>query len=411
MKIYKVGGAVRDKLLGLPVKDRDWVVVGGNPEQLTALGYKAVGKDFPVFLHPDSKEEYALARTERKTAPGYKGFAFNTGADVTLAQDLQRRDLTINALAEDEQANIIDYFNGREDLKAGILRHISPAFVDDPLRVLRVARFAARFNFQVAAETRQLMQHISESGELDALVAERVWTELERALSEPFPVRFFEVMRDCNALQRVFPEIDRLFGIPQPALHHPEIDCGIHTLMVLEQAAKLSQDTLIRFAALVHDLGKGATPKEQWPSHRGHEERSVNLIHELCDRYRIPGRYRDLAVIVARHHLDCHRIAEMRADTILKKLEAMDALRRPDRFAQFLIACEADIRGRLGFEDRDYPQAQYLANTLAAACGIDTSAIQKEHLEGKEIAKAIAKMRINAIEKAIASSRENDYAG
>ncbi|HIE83027.1 MAG TPA: multifunctional CCA addition/repair protein, partial [Dehalococcoidia bacterium] len=311
MRVYKVGGAVRDKLLGLPVKDQDWVVVGSTPEELSELGYKPVGKDFPVFLHPDSKEEYALARTERKTAPGYKGFAFNTSTEVTLEEDLIRRDLTINALAEDDQSNIVDCFNGQEDLKAGILRHISPAFIEDPLRVLRVARFAARFNFQVADETGKLMQTISDSGELDTLVAERVWTELERALNEKHPVRFFDVLRDCGALEKVFPEIDRLFGVPQPELHHPEIDSGIHTMMVLEQSCKLTEDPLIRFAVLAHDLGKGTTPKAQWPSHRGHEERSVKLIHILCDRYRIPGRYRELAVIVARHHLDCHRIKEM----------------------------------------------------------------------------------------------------
>jgi tRNA nucleotidyltransferase (CCA-adding enzyme) len=403
MKVYKVGGAVRDKLLGLPVKDQDWVVVGSTPEELSELGYKPVGKDFPVFLHPDSKEEYALARTERKTAPGYKGFAFNTSTEVSLEEDLIRRDLTINALAEDEQSNIIDCFNGQEDLKAGILRHISPAFVEDPLRVLRVARFAARFNFQVADETGKLMQTISDSGELDTLVAERVWTELERALNEKYPVRFFEVLRDCGALEKVFPEIDRLFGVPQPELHHPEIDSGIHTMMVLEQSCKLTEDPLIRFAALVHDLGKGTTPKAQWPSHRGHEERSVKLIQVLCDRYRIPGRYRDLAVIVARHHLDCHRIKEMRADTILRKLEAMDAFRRPERFEQFLLACEADIRGRKGFENRPYPQAQYLQAAMAAANNIDTGIIQKESLSGKKIAEAIRKLRTRAIEDAIKS--------
>jgi tRNA nucleotidyltransferase (CCA-adding enzyme) len=404
MKVYKVGGAVRDKLLGLPVKDQDWVVVGSTPEELSELGYKPVGKDFPVFLHPDSKEEYALARTERKTAPGYKGFAFNTSTEVTLEEDLIRRDLTINALAEDDQSNIVDCFNGQEDLKAGILRHISPAFIEDPLRVLRVARFAARFNFQVADETGKLMQTISDSGELDALVAERVWTELERALNEKHPVRFFDVLRDCRALEKVFPEIDRLFGVPQPELHHPEIDSGIHTMMVLEQSCKLTEDPLIRFAALVHDLGKGTTPKAQWPSHRGHEERSVKLIHILCDRYRIPGRYRELAVIVARHHLDCHRIKEMRADTILRKLEAMDAFRRPERFEQFLLACEADIRGRKGFENRPYPQAQYLQAAMAAADNIDTSIIQKENLSGKKIAEAIRKLRTSAIEDAIKSN-------
>jgi tRNA nucleotidyltransferase (CCA-adding enzyme) len=401
MKVYKVGGAVRDKLLGLPVKDRDWVVVGSTPEKLIELGYRPVGKDFPVFLHPESKEEYALARTERKTAPGYKGFVFNTSADLSLEEDLVRRDLTINALAEDEHANIVDCFNGQKDLKDGILRHISPAFIEDPLRVLRVARFAARFNFQVADETVELMQAISDSGELDTLVAERVWTEMERALSEAYPVRFFEVLKDCGALQKVFPDIDRLFGVPQPELHHPEIDSGIHTLMVLEQACKLSQDSQIRFAALVHDLGKGTTPKSQWPSHRGHEERSVGLILKLCDRYRIPGRFRELAVIVARHHLDCHRIKEMRADTVLRKLESIDAFRRPERFEQFLLACEADIRGRKGFEDRAYPQAGYLKNAFIAANEVDMQPIQNQQLVGKEIAKAIKLLRTTAIEDAI----------
>ncbi len=403
MKVYKVGGAIRDKLLGLPVKDRDWVIVGSTAEKLTELGYKPVGKDFPVFLHPESREEYALARTERKTAPGYRGFTFNTDIKVTLEEDLQRRDLTINALAEDEQSNIVDYFNGQQDLKAGILRHVSPAFVEDPLRVLRVARFAARFNFRVADETLQLMQVISESGELDSLVAERVWTETERALSEAYPVRFLEVLRDCGALQRVFPEIDCLFGIPQPEKHHPEIDCGIHTLMVLEQASLLSEDPVIRFAALVHDLGKGTTPQAQLPSHKGHEERSVGLIEKMCERYRAPVRFRELAVIVARHHLDCHRAAEMRADTILHKLEAMDAFRRPGRFDQFLIACEADIRGRKGFEDRPYPQAQYLKNALAAANAIDTSKVNHDDAGGREIAKRISALRIAAIKKVIES--------
>ncbi len=403
MKVYKVGGAVRDRLLGLTVKDQDWVVVGSTPEHLAQLGYKPVGKDFPVFLHPDSKEEYALARTERKTAAGYKGFAFNTNKEVTLEEDLQRRDLTINALAEDEHANIVDCFNGQEDLKAGILRHISPAFVEDPLRVLRVARFAARFNFRVADETKLLMKEISSSGELDTLVPERVWTELERALTETHPVRFFEVLKDCDALEKVFPEIDRLFGIPQPELHHPEIDSGVHTMMVLEQSCKLSTDPLIRFAALVHDLGKGTTPKEQWPSHRGHEERSVKLIQKMSDHFRIPGRYRELAVIVARHHLHCHRIKEMRPDTILKKLESMDAFRRPERFEQFLIACEADIRGRKGFEDRAYPQAQYLKSALVAARSVNTAEMDKENLSGKEIAKALRKLRIKAIKEATIS--------
>ncbi|MEX2525241.1 MAG: multifunctional CCA addition/repair protein, partial [Gammaproteobacteria bacterium] len=359
MKVYKVGGAVRDKLLGLPVKDRDWVVVGATPEEMTALGYRPVGRDFPVFLHPDSHEEYALARTERKTAPGYKGFSFNASPEVTLEEDLRRRDITINAMAEDENGVIIDPYNGRADLETGILRHVSEAFVEDPLRVLRVARFAARFGFRISDETLALMREISDSGELEALTPERVWTEMERALGEDRAPVFFQVLKDCGALVVLFPEIDRLFGVPQPERHHPEIDTGIHTLMVLEQACLMTADTRVRFAALVHDLGKGTTPKDRLPSHPSHEERGVKLIEKLCQRYRIPNRYRELAVIVSRYHLDCHRITEMRADTILKKLEGMDAFRRPDRFDDFLIACEADARGRKGFEDRDYPQPAF----------------------------------------------------
>ena len=398
MKIYQVGGAVRDKLLGLPVKDRDWLVVGGAPEEMLALGYKPVGKDFPVFLHPETHEEYALARTERKTAPGYKGFVFNTSPEVTLEEDLQRRDITINAIAEDEDGNIIDPFHGRVDLKQGILRHVSPAFVEDPLRVLRVARFAARFDFTVADETIQLMSEISQSGELSALVPERVWTELEKCLNEKFPVRFFDVLRQCEALEKIFPEIDRLFGIPQPEEYHPEIDCGIHTMMVLEQACQLTDDPCIRFASLVHDLGKGTTPKEELPAHKGHEERGVKLVKALCKRFRIPNRYRDLAVIVARHHLDCHRIREMRPATILKKLEAMDAFRRPDRFMQFLVACEADARGRKGLENRDYLQAGYFQSMLDAAVRIEMENIAGRDISGEDIAAEIRSLRKKAIE-------------
>lgn len=397
MKVYKVGGAVRDKLLGLPVKDIDWVVTGSTPEEFLEKGYTPVGKDFPVFLHPESKDEYALARTERKSGKGYKGFTFNTSPEVTLEEDLERRDLTINAIAEDENGAIIDCFNGRQDLEQGILRHISPAFAEDPLRVLRVARFAARFNFSVAEETLELLGEISESGELDTLVAERVWVETEKALNSPHPGKYFEVLRSCGALKQVFPEIDVLFGIPQPAKHHPEIDCGIHTLMVLDQACLLSEDPLIRFAALVHDLGKGTTPKSELPSHRGHEERSVKLIISLCERYRIPKRYKELAVIVARYHLDCHRIMEMKASTVLRKLEAMDVFRRPERLQQFLSACEADIRGRKGFEQRPYPQASYLNSLALAARSVDTKALSEEGLEGKDMAKAIAALRLDAI--------------
>ena len=405
MKIYQVGGVVRDRLLNLPVVDRDWVVVGATPEEMTALGYRAVGRDFPVFLHPDTHEEYALARTERKTGPGYKGFTFHAATDVTLEEDLRRRDVTINAMAEDEDGNLIDPFHGRDDLAAGILRHVSPAFVEDPLRVLRVARFAARFGFRIADETMALMHDISASGELQALTPERVWTETERALGEDKAPIFFTVLRDCHALPVLFPELERLYGVPQPPQHHPEIDTGVHTMMVLEQACRLTDDTAIRFAALVHDLGKGTTPRENWPSHPSHEERGAALIDALCDRYRIPNRYRDLAVITSRYHLDCHRIREMRADTVLKKLEGMDALRRPERFADFLIACEADARGRQGFEDRDYSQAAYFQTLLDAALAADTGGVDKEGLDGPAIAKAIRELRVEMIRDMIMALR------
>ena len=397
MKVYQVGGAVRDRLLGLPVKDRDWVVVGATPDEMRAQGFRPVGRDFPVFLHPDTHEEYALARTERKTAPGYKGFVFHASPEVTLDEDLRRRDVTINAMAEDEAGNLIDPFHGRDDLDAGILRHVSPAFVEDPLRVLRVARFAARFGFSIADETLALMREISASGELEALTPERVWTETERALAEDNAARFFTVLRECHALAVLFPELERLYGVPQPELHHPEIDTGVHTLMVLEQACRLSDDTTVRFAALVHDLGKGTTPKDRWPSHPSHEERGVVLMESLCERYRIPNRYRDLARITCRYHLDCHRIREMRAGTVLKKLEDMDALRRPQRFTQFLLACEADARGRKGFEDRDYSQAAYFQALLDAALAADTDSIDKEGLDGPAIAKAIRALRVEMI--------------
>jgi tRNA nucleotidyltransferase (CCA-adding enzyme) len=397
MKIYLVGGAVRDKLLGLPVTDRDWLVVGGTPAEMEALGYKPVGKDFPVFLHPETHEEYALARTERKTAPGYKGFAFNTSPEVTLEQDLARRDVTINAMAEDEHGLLIDPFHGCDDLKAKMLRHVSPAFAEDPLRVLRVARFAARFNFSVADDTLKMMTGISESGEIDALVPERVWTEMEKALHTGFPVRFFEVLRDCHALGKILPELDRLYGVPQPPLHHPEIDTGVHTMMVLEQAVKLTPDATVRFAALVHDLGKGTTPRDALPAHHGHEERGVKLIQNLCDRLRIPNRYRDLAIIVSRYHFICHKIAELRDDTVVSKLEAMDAFRQPERFERFLLACEADARGRTGFENKDYPQADKFRQYFRAANNIDTGSISMQGMSGSEIAAAVHRLRIAAV--------------
>lgn len=399
MQTYLVGGAVRDKLLGIPVKDRDWVVVGATPEDMLDKGFKAVGKDFPVFLHPETKEEYALARTERKSGKGYKGFTFHASTDVTLNDDLQRRDLTINAIAEDEEGNFIDPYGGKADLKEGLLRHVSPAFVEDPLRVLRVARFAASLGFKIAKETMALLKEISASDELDALVPERVWTEMEKALAGKYPARFILVLRSCNALEKLFPEIDALFGVPQPKEYHPEIDTGLHTIMSLNQSARLSTDPVIRFAALVHDLGKGTTPKDGLPSHHGHEARGVKIIDKLCKRYRIPNKYRELATCVSKFHLDCHRIQEMKPETIFKKLEQLDAFRRPERFEQFLIACEADARGRAGFEDRDYPQAEFFLKALNNAKEINASSIQGQGLEGKALGQEIKKQQIESIKK------------
>jgi len=408
MKIYRVGGAVRDRLLGRPVQDIDWVVVGSTPEEMTAQGFRPVGNDFPVFLHPETNAEYALARTERKSGRGYKGFTIHSAPDVTLEEDLRRRDLTINAMAEDEHGNLVDPFNGRADLEQMLLRHVSPAFVEDPLRVLRVARFAARFAFAIAPETMRLMGRIAEAGELADLVPERVWTETERALGEPHPERFFATLRKCGALKQVFPEIEALYGVPQPERHHPEIDTGLHTMMVLEQATALTDDAATRFAALVHDLGKALTPPAEWPGHGGHEERGVQVINELCDRLRAPNRFRELAVIVARHHLDCHRIAELRPDTILRKLEATDGLRRPDRFEQFLLACEADARGRTGFEHRDYPQAESWRMALEAARDADFSDLDLPRLGGEAAAAAIRKRRVEEIRDALRGGEEED---
>ena len=399
MQIYQVGGAVRDELLGFEVKDRDWVVVGATPEQMTDQGYKPVGKDFPVFIHPDTGEEYALARTECKTGPGYTGFAFDTSEEITLEQDLDRRDITINAIAKDENGNLIDPFNGRRDLEQKIIRHVSGAFVEDPLRVLRVARFAAQFNFLIAGETLSLLKDISATDELQTLTPERVWVETEKALQTRQPRHYFEALRECNALAALFPEIDRLFGVPQPERHHPEIDSGVHTLMVLDQAASIAAEPEVRFAALVHDLGKGTTPQQAWPRHHGHEERGVELINGLCDRLRIPKRYRELAVLVSRYHLDCHRINEMKATTVMRKLEGLDAFRRPERFDQFLLACEADARGRKGKEQQDYPQAEIFRKYRAACLTVTASSEDIRNLKGTEIAEHIRAQRIEAIRK------------
>ncbi len=398
MKIYKVGGAVRDQLLGIEHKDCDWVVVGASPDEMLEQGYIAVGKDFPVFLHPKTKEEYALARTERKNGVGYKGFEFHTGDDVTLEDDLLRRDITINAMAMDDDGNIIDPYNGKKDLEDKILRHVSDAFVEDPLRVLRVARFAARFGFKVSPETSKLMKQITESGELSNLVSERIWQELEKALAGKYPSRFLLVLRSVNALAVLFPEIECLFGVPQPKEHHPEIDTGLHTLMVLNQAARLTEDTEVRFAALVHDLGKGVTPEEMLPKHHGHEEAGVVLVESICERYKIPNRYRDLAVMVCRYHLICHRVEELKATTIVEKLEVMDAFRRPERFQQFLLACTADARGRSGKEDSEYPQADLFSEALRLVNQVDTKSIAELGLKGEEIAKEIRHQRVKQIE-------------
>lgn len=397
MKIYQVGGAVRDKHLGRPSKDKDWVVVGATPELLLKQAYTQVGRDFPVFLHPVTREEYALARTERKTKPGYTGFSVYAAPEVSLEDDLRRRDLTINAMAEDSHGQLIDPFNGLADLRAGILRHVSPAFVEDPVRILRVARFSARFGFSVAEETLTLMIEMVNQGEVDALVAERVWQETVRALAEAQPHKFFEVLRLCGALARIFPEIDRLFGVPQPAQHHPEIDTGLHVMLCLQQARQMTEDTQILFAVLTHDLGKGTTPPKEWPQHIDHEGRSVELLEGLCQRYRVPNQYRELAILVARYHSHCHRVAELRPKTILKTLQNLDAFRRPQRFEQFLLACEADSRGRGGFADRPYPQADWFRQALAAACQVEVAAVLADGFQGAAIGEELQRRRLRAL--------------
>lgn len=400
MEIYKVGGAVRDELLGIAHQDSDWVVVGATPQEMIDLGYQQVGKDFPVFLHPESREEYALARTERKTAPGYTGFQFYAAPDVSLAEDLRRRDLTINAIAQTTDGEIIDPFGGLHDLKQRTLRHVSPAFAEDPVRILRLARFAARFaplGFSVAPETIALMSEMVACGEVDALVPERVWRELVRALGENEPSPFFTTLRACGALRVIFPEIDRLFGVPQRADYHPEIDTGIHTMMVLDQAARLTDDSTIRFAALLHDLGKGTTPPETLPRHTGHEERSVALVKALCDRLRVPRDYRDLAVHVAHHHGLCHRALELRPSTILKLLKAIDAFRRPQRLEAFLLACQADYQGRLGWQARDYPQANHLRAAYAAASALSVANLVAAGYAGVALGEQLQQQQIEAI--------------
>lgn len=375
MKTYLVGGSVRDELLGLPVKDHDYVVVGSSPEAMARLGYRPVGKDFPVFLHPRSQEQYALARTERKVSRGYKGFEVYAAPEVTLQEDLARRDLTINAIAKDQDGNIIDPFSGVADLEAGLLRHVSPAFSEDPVRVLRTARFAARFGFRIALETLALMNEMVHNGEVDALVPERVWQEFARGLMEHKPSRMFYALRECGALTRIMPEVDALFGVPQPAQHHPEIDTGVHSMLVIDYAASQNYSLPVRFAALTHDLGKGTTPQQEWPRHIGHEARSVQLIRDLCERIRTPNDERGLALLAARYHGDVHRAAELRPTTIADMLQAVDAYRKPERFEEFLQVCACDFHGRPGYAEKPYPQAERLHAAFSAAQSVDAGAI------------------------------------
>lgn len=397
-KIYCVGGAVRDRLLGLSVQDHDWVVVGGTPEEMVAKGFQPVGKDFPIFLHPATHEEYALARTERKTSPGYKGFVIHASPEVTLEQDLLRRDFTINAIAEDADGNLIDPFNGVADLRAGILRHVSNAFGEDPVRILRAARFAARFSFSIAPETLSLMRDMVENGEADSLVAERVWQELSRGLMEKRPSLFFETLRNCGALAKIIPEVNALFGVPQPEKYHPEIDCGIHTMLVVDNAAKHEYPLEVRYAALTHDLGKATTPKAVLPRHTGHELRSVALARALSLRLRASSECRDLALLAARYHGDIHRAKELRAETIIRLFQSADAWRRPERFIQLLQACASDARGRTGHENDDYPQAAYLTGLLSIARSVDAGEIARRCADESSIAVEVQRARIDAIE-------------
>ena len=402
MQVYLVGGAVRDALLGVPVRERDWVVVGATREELLAGGYREVGRDFPVFLHPETHEEYALARLERKVAPGYRGFAVEFGPGVTLEEDLARRDLTINAMARSGDGALIDPYGGAADIEARMLRHVSPAFAEDPVRVLRAARFAARFaplGFRIAPETLALMRAMVERHEIDALVAERVWQETDKALRETAASEYFRVLRGCGALRVIFPEIDALFGVPQPVEWHPEIDTGVHVLMVLDQAVALGADAdaKVRFAALVHDLGKGTTPRAEWPGHRGHEERSVALIETLAARLRVPTAYRELALIVARDHGLVHRALELRPGTIVEMFERVDAFRRPDRFADMLLACEADYRGRAGLQARPYPQRPWLQAARDAAAAVRPAPGDLASGSGVKIAAGLRRARSAAI--------------
>ena len=406
---FLVGGTVRDRLLGLPVNDRDWVVVGATPAQMLRAGFRQVGADFPVFLHPQTNEEYALARTERKTAPGYRGFVVHAEPSVTLEQDLARRDLTINAMAQAADGRLIDPHGGARDLQQRVLRHVGAAFAEDPVRILRVARFAARFaDFRVAPETLALMRDMVAAGEVDALVPERVWQELARGLMEATPSRMFELLRDCGALRALLPEVDRLWGVPQPPEHHPEIDTGVHLMRVLDESARVRAPLAVRFACLCHDLGKGTTPPEQWPRHIGHEQRSVRLTRFVCERLKVPVHCRELAELAAREHGHVHASLGLEAAALLRLLERCDALRRPERFADLLLACECDARGRLGFERRDYPQRPRLLQALAFARSVDTAAVAQRFAtlgqSGPQIGEAIHAARIDALRQGFAAT-------
>lgn len=405
MKIYAVGGSVRDQLLGIETRDHDYVVVGSTPEEMESLGFKPVGRDFPVFLHPETRDEYALARTERKSGRGYRGFTINASPDVSLEQDLERRDLSINAIARDEDGQIIDPFGGRDDLRKGILRHVGPAFAEDPVRVLRAARFAARFGFEVAPETQLLMQQMVANGEVDHLVAERVWQEVSKGLMETVPSRMFTVLRECNALGKILPEVDALYGVPQPAQHHPEIDTGVHIMMVIDYAAKQGYSLAVRFAALTHDLGKALTPRHLWPAHHGHERKSVKLVESLCERLRVPGHCRDVARLTARFHGDIGHANELRPATILKLLGVADAFRKPERFSEILQAAECDFRGRIGYEKAAFPQAVFLEAAGAAARKVDAGKIAAKLDDASRIREHVDAARLDAIRAVVAQNR------
>jgi tRNA nucleotidyltransferase (CCA-adding enzyme) len=407
VRIYRVGGSVRDQLMGRPAGDRDWVVVGASPDEMLTAGYTPVGRDFPVFLHPETHEEYALARTERKTAPGYRGFVFHADASVTLEEDLARRDLTINAIACDQDGTLIDPRGGRADIEARVLRHVSPAFAEDPVRILRIARFAARFDdFSVAPETLALMRDMVRAGEVDALVAERVWQELSRGLMEARPSRMIEVLRDCAALAVVLPEVDALFGVPQPVQHHPEIDAGLHLMQCLDWAAGHGASLAVRYALLVHDLGKGTTPREYWPRHIAHEARSAKLARELAERLRVPVETADIGRLVAQEHTNIHRACELRADTMVKLLERLDVMRKPERLTDILLACEADQRSRPGFDAAGYVQADVVRAAAAAFRAVDAGAVAHRLAEagkasGPAIAREVQVARVEAVASAI----------